>query len=287
MDMYKLKNGILIPKIGFGTAALPKDAVESIIGSAYDNGYRLFDTAWHYFVEEELGRAFQSLNIRRDEIFLTSKLHFDDLYPWGYKKQLTIPVKSIRKAFDQSCKRLKTDYLDLYLIHFPFRNYLHMWEEIQKIYETGRVRAIGVCSFEKEHLESLKNNFDVFPDINQFEISPYNTRKGLIHFCQREGIQVEAYSAFGVGRNKDVVPEIMSNIVLKDVAHKYGKSVAQVILRWLIQQNIIVIPRSKNPIRQKENIDVFNFSLNEEEMSIIDDLNIGRFVYTNPAITLK
>ena len=183
--------------------------------------------------------------------------------------------------------KLQTDYLDLYLIHWPFLNYEHLWEEVAKIYEKGLVKAIGVCSFEPEHLERLKQVSGIIPAVNQFEISPFNTRKPLIEYCKNNSIQVEAFSAFGVGRNKDVVPDIMSDKTLAEIAKVHDKTIAQVILRWLVQQDIIVIPRSKNPARQKENISVFDFELSDEEMGIIDGMNMNHFVYGNPRNTLK
>ncbi len=275
-----------MPMVGLGTVSLPKDKIEQVIGSAYDAGYRMFDMAWHYYNEAEIGDAMKSLSIPRETVFLTNKLHFDNLYLGWKLRRLEIPKRSVKRAFDNSCKKLRTDYFDLYLIHWPFRNYEHLWEEVIKLYESGRVKAIGVCSFEPEHLENLKK-FGVIPAVNQFEISPLNTRKELIGYCKQNKIQVEAFSAFSVGRNKNVVPDLMSNQLLMDLAASHNQTVAQVILRWLIQQNIVVIPRSKDANRQKENIDVFGFSLLEDEMMAVDSMNIDRFLYGNPRNTIR
>ncbi len=285
MQYVKLNNGMGMPMVGLGTVSLPKDRIESVIGSAYDAGYRMFDMAWHYFNEAEIGNAMKALSLPREGLFLTNKLHFDNLYLGWKFRRFEIPKRSVKQAFDNSCKKLKTDYFDLYLIHWPFRNYEHLWEEVTKIYESGRAKAIGVCSFEPEHLERLKK-YGIIPAVNQFEISPLTTRKNLIDYCRLEKIQVEAFSAFGVGRNKNVVPELMSNPVLKEMAETHNRTVAQLILRWLIQQNIVVIPRSKDANRQKENIAVFDFVLSDDEMKTIDSMNLDRFLYGNPRNTL-
>lgn len=287
MEYKALNNGVKMPAVGFGTAALPLGDIEHIVQSAYESGYRMFDTAWHYYNEREIGNAFRHLNIPRKEIFITNKLHADNLYLGGRFRRFHLPVRSVRRAFENSLSKLKTDYIDLYLIHWPFRNYEHLWTEIAKLYECGLVKAIGVCSFEPEHLERLKQVSGIVPAVDQFEISPLNTRKQLIEYCKKNGIQVEAFSAFGVGRNKDVVPDIMSDKTLAEIAKVHDKTIAQVILRWLVQQDIIVIPRSKNPARQKENISVFDFELSDEEMGIIDGMNMNHFVYGNPRNTLK
>lgn len=281
MQNATLNNGVKMPMVGLGTVSLPKEKMEIVIGSAYDAGYRMFDMAWHYYNEVELGKAFKSLSIPREEVFFTNKLHTENLYLGWKFKRFEIPKRTVRRAFDNSCRKLKTDYLDLYLIHWPFRHYEHLWEEMIKIYESGRVRAIGVCSFEPEHLESLKK-FGITPAVNQFEISPFTTRKSLIEHCRKDGIQVEAFSAFGVGRYYEGTPNILSNPILNKIADVHHKTVAQIILRWLNQQNIIVIPRSKSAERQKENIDIFDFELQENEMNIIDSMNSDTFVYGNP-----
>ena len=286
MEYKTLNNGVKMPAIGFGTAALPVDDIDGIIRSAYEAGYRMFDTAWHYYNEGKIGNALAGLNISRDEIFITNKLHADNLYLGRPFRRFQIPVRSIRRAFENTLSKLRTDYLDLYLIHWPFQNYEHLWEEIVKLQEKGRIKAIGVCSFEPEHLERLKQVSGIVPAVDQFEISPLNTRKPLIEYCKKNGIQVEAFSAFGVGRNKNVVPDIMSDATLAGIAKAHGKTIAQIILRWLVQQDIIVIPRSKNPVRQKENISVFDFELTDEEMGVIDGMNMNHFVYGNPRTTL-
>lgn len=286
MENKVLNNGLKMPPIGFGTAALPVSDIDSIIRTAYEAGYRMFDTAWHYYNEKEIGVALKHLNVSRNDIFITNKLHADNLYLGRPFRRFQIPVRSVKKAFEGTLAKLQTDYLDLYLIHWPFLNYEHLWEEVAKIYEKGLVRAIGVCSFEPEHLERLKHISGIIPAVNQFEISPLNTRKELIGYCKDNGIQVEAFSAFGVGRNKDVVPDIMSDKTLSEIAKAHDRTIAQIILRWLVQQDVIVIPRSKNAQRQKENIKIFDFQLSDDEMCVIDRMNIDHFVYGNPRTTL-
>lgn len=286
MEYCKFNNGVRMSMVGLGTYGLPNKDMKNILSSAFDLGYNRIDTAWKYNNEKTIGVALKELGIPRDEVFIISKLHLNDLYLniKGHRiPYLHIPTKTIKKSFEQSCKRLKTDYLDLYILHWPFPNYEYMWEEVSKIYEEGRVRAIGVTYFTEKHLDNLKRVSDIIPAYNQIELSPYNTNKELIPYCQNRGIHVEGYSTFGVGRtnvNADV--DLLKNPVILDIANKYEKSSNQIILRWVVQQSVSVIPRSKNSKHQKENIEIFDFELSDTEMQAIDTLNQGKYAWFNP-----
>ena len=287
MEYATLNNGIRLPMVGLGTNSLPNENIESIIASAYELGYRKFDTAWLYGNEEALGNAFKSLSLPRESIFITSKLHANDLRckgrlgQWGFRK------KSVRKAFLQTCKRLKTDYIDLYLIHWPFSEFLYMWEEVEKLYSQGLIRSIGVSSFLESHLEELKKHSDIIPAVNQFEINPFNSQKKLISFCQERGILPEAYASFGTTRKQESASEVMlGQEIVRRIAEEHGKTPTQIILRWEVQQGISVIPRSKNRVHQEENISIFDFKLSAEEMSLMDSLNRDMYSRGDPHKTL-
>ncbi len=281
METIKLNNGVEVPIVGFGTWNLPKEDVDSIIKSVYDLGYRKFDTAWKYENEKELALAFNKIKgLERSDIFLTTKLY---IYQCYYHRRLFnryIRRKSLEKAFEEQCNALGTDYIDLYLIHWPFPMFKSMWKDIVKIYKSGRIRSIGVCSFEPRHFEALREVSDIVPMVNQIEISPYNTHKETIMYCQERGVVVEAYSAFG--GTYDASLDLMQEDVLLQIAKEKGKSVPQIINRWLIQQNLLIIPRSKSPKHQEENISIFDFELTDREMVQIDSLNKNLYVWGNP-----
>lgn len=284
----ELNNGISLPMVGLGTSKLPLERMDSIVATAFSCGYRKFDTAWLYKNEVALGKAFRTNNLKREDLFITSKLHDKDLKPVSFFEKIHLSKRTVRKSFEDTCKRLQTDYLDLYLLHWPFENYIELWDEMVKLYNQGRVRAIGVCSFLQPHLQNLQRSSSVIPAVNQFEINPYNTQKDLIAFCQQLGIHVEAYATFGTTKKNDVASqEMLQHIVLQSIAEKYGKTVSQVILRWSVQQGISVIPRSSSIQHQKENIDIFDFTLSDEDMDAINQLNQNRYSRGNPHKTLK
>ena len=282
MEYTTLNNGVRMPVVGLGTFNLPKKELTQIVRAAFDLGYTKFDTAWKYKNEKELGNAFKKLGIPRDKLFITTKFHIDQIFlSYHPSYHIAIPRCRVKHAFELQCKNLMTDYIDLYLLHWPFLNYYEkIWEEVVDLYKSGRIRALGVCSFDKRHLNKLREISDVVPAVNQIEVSPYNTQKGLVTFTQSQGIQVEGYSSFGghaCGSNT-----LFTNEVLSSIACEYGKSVPQIINRWLIQQNIDIIPRSKNPMHLKENLDIFDFKLSQADMEKIDALNRDEFVYGNP-----
>ena len=288
MEYVTLNNGVKMPMVGLGTHTLPHDGIKNIIKNAYEVGYRKFDTAWLYENEEVIGASIHDLGISRNDVFITTKLHNKDLYPLGYRKNIPMPHKSVKRAFFQACKRLKTDYIDLYLVHWPFPNYEYLWEEVVKLYEKGFVRAIGVSSFLEPHISRLSEISGVIPALNQYEINPFNTRRPLTSFCSERGIQVEAFATFGTTfRHDEASKDLLQEPALVDIAEKYNKTTSQVILRWAIQQGTTVVPRSKSKTHLLENLELFDFALDAEEMNIIYALNRDVFSRGNPYSTLR
>ena len=287
MNNIILNNGVEMPQLGFGTYLIPEDKFESAICEAYDLGYRLFDTAWRYHNEVALVKALKNHNVKREDVFITTKVNADALYKhpyyYGWRMIQNIPYRTIENAIEESLDNLKWgDYVDLFLVHFPWPMFMKMYKALDKFYKQGRIRAIGVSSFLPPHIEALKEVSDIVPAVNQFEISPLNTQKELIKYCQDKGIAVEAMSTFSHFRSLEPRQEIIENDIIKSIAEKYRKSTVQIVLRWLYQQNIILIPKTWYPPHMKENISIFDFSLDAEDMSKIDSLNKGHFLNYNP-----
>lgn len=287
MEYLTFNNGVEMPKVGLGTFLIPQENISKTIGTAYAMGYRSFDTAWRYRNEKDIAKALKDNGINREDVFITTKVNADALYYWGYwyGKHSIFNVrsfKSVKKAIEESFDHLGTDYIDLFLVHWPWPIYREMYKELTSFYHEGRIRAIGVCSCLPPHLEALKDVSDVVPAVNQFEISPLNTQKKLIAYCKERGICVEAMSTFSHFRSNEPRKEIIENEQIRPVAEKYGKTIPQVILRWLIQQGIAVIPKTWNVQHLEENISIFDFSLTDEEMTLIDSLDQGRFLNYNP-----
>lgn len=292
MEYLTLNNGIEMPKVGLGTFLIPKENITRVIGEAYDMGYRQFDTAWRYHNEREIAKALKANGISREDIFITTKVNADALYYFGYKygKRSLFNIRSfrpVRKAIEESFEHLGTDYIDLFLVHWPWPIYRKMYKELTSLYYEGRIRAIGVCSCLPPHLEALKDVSDVIPAVNQFEISPLNTQKQLIKYCRERGICVEAMSTFSHFRSNEPRKEIIESEIIKSIAEKYGKSIPQVVLRWLIQQDIAIIPKTWVREYLEENISLFDFVLTAEEMAIIDSLDEGQFLNYNPYNAFK
>lgn len=279
-----LNNGLHMPVVGLGTHKIPNDQLGNVIKTAYEVGYRKFDTAWLYQNEQVIGEAIKKYSIPRDQIFITSKLHIDDMYWHGYHRRLpNIKIRSVKKAFEGSCKRLGTDYLDLYLIHWPFHGNDKMWDELTKIYRDGRIRAIGISSFLPHHVEELLNHTDVVPQVNQFEINPRNSQVNETLFNQKLGIQVEAYASFGTTfKNENASTDILGNETILGIAANHKKTPSQIVLRWTVQRGVSVIPRSKSRGHLAENLDIFDFELSDEEMSAIYAMNLNRYSRGNP-----
>ena len=252
-----LSNSVSIEQLGFGTFKIvEQQEANNAVMTALNNGYRSFDTAQLYNNEKILGEAFVNSGVARQELFLTTKV---SNLNQGYEQTL--------KSFEQSLKDLQTDYLDLFLVHWPLKNhFFDTWKAIEQLYETKMVRAIGVCNFHQSHFELLKTRANIKPMINQIEIHPYLVQKELIEYLNKEQIAIEAWSPLARGR-------IVEEPLLIDIGQKYQKSSSQVTLRWHVQKDLIVIPKSVNPLRIAENMQIFDFELTDTEMQQIDSLN--------------
>ncbi|WP_114744248.1 aldo/keto reductase [Falsibacillus pallidus] len=256
-DTITLHNGLKMPYVGLGVWQM-KDENEAVnaVKSAITAGYRSIDTAAVYENEEAVGRGVKESGVSREELFITSKVWNSDQ---GYDSTL--------KAFEASLKRLDMDYLDLYLIHWPVEGkYVDTWKAMEKLYNDGLVKAIGVSNFHQHHLEDLFAAGTVKPMVNQVETHPRLNQDALKAFCKENDIALEAWSPLGQGK-------LLDESVLKEIGEKHGKSSAQVILRWHLQNGTIIIPKSVHENRIKENADLFDFELSAEEMSKVDGLN--------------
>lgn len=292
MEYLKLNNGVEMPKVGLGTFLIPGERLSETIGEAYRLGYRKFDTAWRYHNERQISEALKENGIKREDVFITTKVNPDAFCYFGFhngKRRFlnSIRSRSIASAIEESFENLQTDYIDLFLVHYPYPMYREMYKVLTKFYKIGKIKAIGVCSCLPSHIEALREVSDVQPAVNQFEISPINTQKSLIKYCHENDIVVEAMSTFSHFRSNEPRLEIVENQAIRPIAVKYGKSIVQVILRWLIQQDIAVIPKTWDFSHLAENISLFDFTISEEDMTLIDTLDEGHFLNYNPYPTLK
>ncbi|WHX48396.1 aldo/keto reductase [Paenibacillus woosongensis] len=265
-SMVTLSNGRQMPWLGLGVYKMSEgQEVIASIEAAIRNGYRSIDTAALYQNEEGVGQAIKASGISREELFITTKVWNSDQ---GYDSTL--------KAFDASMSKLGLDYLDLYLIHWPVKGkYKETWKALEQLHKDGRVRSIGVSNFQVHHLEDLLADAVVRPVVNQVELHPLLSQVELREYCKSQGIQIEAWSPLAQGK-------LLDNELLKAIGAKYGKSTAQVIIRWDLQHGIVTIPKSSNPERIVENANVFDFELTAEEMKQIDGLNQDQRVGPDP-----
>lgn len=258
METIKLNNGVTMPQLGFGVFQVDDLAVcRRAVGAAITAGYRLFDTAQAYHNERAIGQAIKDSGITRDQFFITSKL-------WITNTQGTAPEQSI----NNSLRELGTDYIDLYLIHMPFGDSFNAWRAMEKAVKAGKLRAIGVSNFSPDQITNLMLFNDLKPAINQIEVNPWNQQKTLVNFNQQNSIQTEAWAPFAEGKRN-----IFNNPILTSIAKDHHKKVGQVILRWLIQREIVAIPKSVHINRISENINIFDFRLSDEEMDKISQLD--------------
>ena len=250
-----------MPLLGLGVyKATGENEAENAIISAVESGYRLIDTASVYKNEENVGRGIASCGIPRNELFITTKV-------WNTAQRLG----DIQGAFERSLDRLKLDYVDLYLIHWPADGWQQAWDDLQEIYASGRAKAIGVSNFQKHHIDELLTHSDVVPAVDQVESSPQFTNQELIGQLRAKGIHTEAWSPLGgTGGN------LLSNPVLAGIGAKYGRSAAQVVIRWHIQRGIVVLPKSTHAERIKQNFEVFDFNLSVDDMTAISAINTGK-----------
>lgn len=260
MEHRILNNGVEMPVLGFGVYQVEETVCEQCVCDAIAAGYRSIDTASAYLNERAVGRAIRRSGVPREELFITTKLWVQDA---GYE--------STKRAFAKSLERLQLDYLDLYLIHQPFGDVYGSWRAMEELYREGAVRAIGVSNFQPDRLVDLILHNEVVPAVNQVETHPFCQQTEAAAVMASEGVQIESWAPFAEGRNN-----LFDNGTLVSLAAKYRKSVAQVVLRWLIQRGVVVIPKSVRPERMAENIDVFDFHLAPEDMDLIATLDTRR-----------
>lgn len=275
MQTVTLNNGVKMPLLGFGVYQIPDaEECENAVYEAITAGYRLIDTAAGYLNEEAVGRAIKRSGVPREELFITTKLWIQDA---GYE--------SAKLAFAKSLKKLELDYLDLYLIHQPFGDYYGAWRAMEELYHEGKIRAIGVSNFLPDRLMDLIVHNKIVPAVNQVETHPFHQQIDNAAFMKEQGVQIQSWGPFAEGRNN-----LFSNGVLSVIADKYNKSVAQVVLRWLVQRDIIVIPKSVRRERIAENFDIFDFALSPADLDQIAALDTGEslfFSHQDPEIAKR
>lgn len=272
MQYVTLNTGRKMPILGFGVFQIPdaKECERSVI-DAIEAGYRLIDTAASYLNEEAVSKGIKNSGLARDEIFVTTKLWVQDT---GYERT--------KQAIDKSLRRLQLDYLDLYLIHQPFGDVHGSWRAMEEAHREGKLRAIGVSNFHPDRLMDIIAFNEVRPAVNQIEVNPFHQQADSVSFMRENGVQAEAWAPFAEGRNN-----IFQNEVLTAIGAKYGKSVGQVILRWLIQRDIVALAKSVRRERMAENLDVFDFELDTNDTASIATLETGTssfFSHRDPAI---
>jgi len=268
MPSLVMNNGIQIPQLGFGVFLIPPEETEKAVSEALTARYRLIDTAQGYRNEEGVGAAIASAGIQRDELFITTKLTNSE---HGYDKAL--------RAFDESMNKLGIDVLDLFLIHWPqpmFDQYVETWRAFERLLADGRVSSIGVSNFEIDHLERLLAETDVVPAVNQVELHPEFPQEELREFHAEHGILTESWGPLGQGKG------LLENPHILDVARRKARTPGQVVLRWHIQLGNVVIPKSVNPDRIRENIEIFDFELDESDMQAIAQVRTGRRLGADP-----
>ena len=277
MNSYTLSNNVSIPELGFGTWQTPNgDVAVSAVKKALEVGYRHIDTAQGYKNEDSVGQAIKESGIPREEIFLTTKL-------WNENHSYDLVLSS----FEESLKKLQTDYIDLFLIHWPnpvkFRDNwqsanAETWRAMEELYQAGKIKAIGVSNFLPHHFEELKKTATIFPMVNQIFLAPGELQKEVVSYCQEHNVLLEAYSPLGTGKIFDV-PE------MQELSDKYGKTISQIAIRWSLQHGFLPLPKSVTPSRIEENLAVFDFELSDEDMQRIDQLDgvVGKA--TNPDTT--
>lgn len=271
MECITLHNGVKMPILGYGVYQVTKDECERCVLDALEIGYRSIDTAQSYFNEEEVGSAIAKSGVAREDIFLTTKVWIEH---YGYE--------NARQSVLNSMEKLRTDYLDLILIHQPFADYYSAYRALEDLYDEGRVRAIGVSNFYPDRLVDIASFSRIKPMVNQVEVHPYNQQILAKQYMDKYSIQIEAWAPFGEGRGG-----LFENETLKSIGAKYGKTTAQIMLRWNIQRGVVVIPKSVHKERMAENFDVFNFVLTDEDMTAISKLDKNDsafFSHNDPAM---
>lgn len=272
MDYVTLNNGLHMPLLGFGVFQIadPAECERSVI-DAIGAGYRLLDTATSYLNEGAVGQGVRHSGVAREDLFITSKLWVQDT---GYD--------NTKAAIDKSLQRLQLDYIDLYLIHQPYGDVHGSWRAMEDAYRAGKLRAIGVSNFQSDRLMDLIAFNEIKPAVNQVEVNPFHQQHEGVAFMQENGVQAEAWAPFAEGRNN-----LFQNVVLADIARKYNKSIGQVILRWLVQRQVVALAKTTRRERMLENLDVFDFQLDSEDVAQIATLETATssfFSHRDPAI---
>ena len=271
MEYVTLANNVKMPILGYGVYQVTKEECERCVLDALKAGYRSIDTAQAYFNEEEVGTAIQKSGIPREDIFLTSKVWIEN---YGYEK--------CKASVEESLKKLQTDYLDLILLHQPFSDYYGAWRALEDLYEKGKIRTIGISNFYPDRMVDIASFARIRPMVNQVETHPYNQQITAKQYMDKYNVQIEAWAPFGEGRGG-----LFEDATLKEIGEKYGKSTAQVMLRWHIQRGVVVIPKSTHYDRMVENINVFDFELTDadmEKITALDKAESSFFSHYNPAI---
>lgn len=263
MEYLKLNNGVMMPQIGYGVYQIAPDVCERHVAEALNVGYRMIDTAQAYHNEEGVGRAVADSGISRDEIFLVSKVWISN---YGYDKA--------KASIEESLSRLRTDYIDLMLLHQPFCDRYGAYRALQDAYREGKVRAIGVSNFYPDHFIDIAENMDIVPAVNQVETHVFCQQQEAQGIMQEYGTQIMSWGPFAEGRNN-----FFCNAILKEIAERHNKTVAQVALRWLLQRGVVIIPKTTHVERMKENYDIFDFVLSEDDMDLIATLDTGNSLF--------
>ena len=267
MDYITLNSLEKMPVLGLGVFRCSPEEAYNSVRLALDAGYRYIDTASEYGNEEAVGQAIRDSGIKREELFISTKLWTDDMRK-----------RRERKACEESLKRLGLDYLDLYLLHWPVKEvYIDSWNEMECIYRERLAKSVGVCNCLLHHLKELYEETELIPAVNQMECHPYLTQKPLVEYCQEAFIRYEAWSPLGAGKT-----DLLENPLIVELAKKYKKTPAQIILRWDIECGVSVIPKSSNALRQKENLDIFDFELFPSDVRAIDNLDRNMRVGSDP-----
>lgn len=269
MEYVTLSNGVKMPQLGYGVYQVTKEECERCVADALSVGYRHIDTAQSYFNEEEVGNAIKKSGIPRNEIFITTKVWIEH---YGYEE--------CKRSVLESMLKLQVDYIDLVLLHQPFADYYGAWRALEELYAEGKLRAIGVSNFYPDRLIDLCSFARIKPMVNQVETHPHNQQIEAQEWMKKYGVQIEAWAPFGEGRGG-----LFTDPVISEIASKYGKTTAQVILRWELQRGIVVIPKSVHKERMEQNFNVFDFTLSEEDMkamATLDKKTSSFFSHTDP-----
>lgn len=265
-NFFTLNNGVEIPAVGFGTFQIAPEKTQQAVAEAISAGYRLIDTAQLYMNENQVGLAIKESPISREELFITSKLWIDAA---GYTETFQV--------FERSLENLQLDYLDLYLIHQPLGDIYGSWRALCELQKQGKIRAIGISNFETDQFVNFVLSNETRPQINQIEINPWNQRKIEIEYMEKYQVQPEAFSSFAQGQN-----DLFQNEILAKIGQSHGKTIGQVVLRWLFQQNIVSLSKTTHKKRMAENIAIFDFELSEHDMQEISALNLNQTAFTDP-----